>query len=182
MKDYQLYEILLFFALYSMLGWAADQCVFALRKRPGGRGLCRGPYMPAFGTAALLILAWSQPTARGMAAWMGNGRDLSLPAAALCGLAAGGLCALAAGALEWICSGRRMTRLSVFDPLLWMAGSVIIVMHLHPLLLAATRHLSPWIHMVFMVVFYLQMTGDCVDGAADLLRSRKEGTVLKETE
>lgn len=180
MRDCQLYEILLFFALYSVLGWAADRCVFALRKRPGGHGLCRGPYMPAFGAAALLILAWIQPAEREMAALLGTDRDLSLPAAALCGLAAGGFCALAAGVLGRLCGGRWLIRVSGFDLLLWMAGSIIVVMHLHPLAVAVTRWMNPWIHMLFMAVFYLQMTGDVIDGIAALFRYRKQAPFQKQ--
>lgn len=182
MNNYQLYEILLFFALYSILGWAADKCVFALRRRQGGKGLCKGPYLPAFGAAALLVVAWSGPAARQMAAWMGTGLDMLLSAAAICGLAAGAVCAFAAAVLTRLCSGRWLIHVSASDLLLWMAGAVILAAHLQPLVVAVTRHLSPWIHMIFLTVFYLQMTGDCIDGISRLLQYRKQGTFSKETE
>ena len=182
MREYQLYEILLFFALYSILGWAADRCVFALRKRPGGRGLCKGPYMPGFGIGALLIVAGTGPAARELASWLGTDRDMTLPAAAVCALGAGLACALVCGILTRLCSGKRLVHITVSDPLLWMAGGVITAVHLQPLLTAVIRWMNPWIHMVFLSVVLLEMTGDCVDGTAALFRLRKKGTISKEAE
>lgn len=182
MREYQLYELFLFFALYSILGWAADRCVFSLRKRQGGRGLCKGPYMPAFGAAALLIIIGSGPTSTEMAARLGTDLDMTLPAAAVCGLGAGAAASAAAGILARICSGKWLIHVSFSDLLLWMAGGVIIVMHVQPLLMAVTRYLSPWVHMIFLTFFYLQLTDSCVDGAAGLLKYRKESTFSGETE
>ncbi len=182
MREYQIYELLLFFALYSVLGWAADRCVFALRKRGGGRGLCKGPYMPAFGTASLLIIAESGPAAREMAAWLGTDLDMTLPAAAVCGLLAGAAVWAVSGLLARICSGKWLIRARFSDVLLWMAAGVIIVAHLQPALTAVIRWINPWIHMIFLTIFYLLMSGDCMDGAAVLLQYRKKSTISKETE
>lgn len=182
MREYQLYELLLFFALYSVLGWAADRCVFALRRRKGGRGLCRGPYMPLFGAAALLIIVGTGPAAREMTAWLGTERDLSLPAAVLCSCAAGAVCAISAALLSRICSGRWLLHVSVWDPLLWMAGGVLIIMALQPPLTFVIRWISPWIHLVFLCVFYIKMTGDWIDGVWSLVRFRKKGTISEESE
>ena len=182
MREYQLYELLLFFVLYSVLGWAADRCVFALRRRKGGRGICRGPYMPLFGAAALLIVIWSGPAAREMEAWLGTDRDLSLPAAVFCGVLAGGLCALSASLLARLLCGSWLIHASVWDPLLWMAGGVLIVMELQPLLETVTRLVNPWAHMIFLCAACVYMTGDWIDGVAALLRCRKKGTISEESE
>lgn len=182
MREYALYELLLFFVLYSVLGWIADRCVFALRKRKGGRGICKGPYMPLFGAAALLVVIWSGPAARAMEAWLGTWRDLSLPAAVLCGAAAGGVCAVSAALFARLLCGSWLIHVSVWDPLLWMAGGVLTVMKLQPLLENVIRQVNPWVHLIFLCAACVYMAGDWIDGVAGLLRYRKKGTISEESE
>lgn len=180
--EYQLYELLLFFALYSILGWAADRCIFALRRRKGGRGLCKGPYMPAFGAAALLLISWSESAAREVAAWLGTDLNMDLPAAALCGMASGAVCAFVVAVLVRLASGKSLVHVSFSDVLMWMTGGILVIMGLQPLLVAIIRWINPWVHMIFMIIFYMQFAGDCIDGIAALFKYRRRRTLSKERE
>ena len=90
---YGITDMVLYFFLYSFLGWAQETVQCSIReKRFVNRGFLNGPLCPIYGCGALLIFTCLLPIKRGIASpW------LSVPLVFLCG-------AVIASALEYVTS------------------------------------------------------------------------------
>ncbi len=90
---YGITDMVLYFFLYSFLGWAQETVQCSIReKRFINRGFLNGPLCPIYGCGALLIFTCLLPIKRGIASpW------LSVPLVFLCG-------AVIASALEYVTS------------------------------------------------------------------------------
>ena len=57
MHTYHLTQWLLFFFIYSFIGWIWESCYVSIKKRRWvNRGFLHGPMLPIYGTGALVIV------------------------------------------------------------------------------------------------------------------------------
>ena len=57
MQEYDLSQWVLFFFLYSFLGWIWESCYVSVRKhRWVNRGFMHGPMLPLYGSGAMVVL------------------------------------------------------------------------------------------------------------------------------
>lgn len=62
MYSYTPEQWLFFFYFYSFFGWCFESCYVSLKKRyPVNRGFMRGPFLPLYGSGALMMLVVSMP-------------------------------------------------------------------------------------------------------------------------
>ena len=165
---YQFYELLLLFSIYSIIGWVIGICSSALTKGIyENHGICKGPYCPSYGIGALLVLYTMQ----------------YLPAfnkpliAFLSGAVLGTLVEMTVmWCVNGLCGGKLLS-FRWFHPLLFGAGSVILVCHLNPLLTAVMRSISPWAHFAFLVLFSLYFSSQFIEGISKLMLYKKRSTI-----
>lgn len=169
--NYQLYQIFLFFSIYSIVGFVIN---FMYRAIVGEKftntKICKVPCCPSYGLGALGIIFA-----------MGYLENNPLVAFAT-GAVIGSLVEVVTILLTRLCSGKSMGKLKWYHPLLWGAGGTILMTHLHQLIELATNRISPWVHFGFLVFFFIVFIADYVDGVATRLEQRKEITNQKTTE
>lgn len=169
--DYQIFEILLLYAIYCILGWICEVLGFSLvGKGYQNRGVCKGPYLTAYGIGALAVIYSTEHVTAYFQL-----EEIPLPIRAFC---AGTVIALLLGILSMavvnsLC-GARLVRLRWFQPFLCGFLSVILISHLNPLLIAYIRWMSPWVHLFFLLFFWMQYLSQLFDGITKLLRFKKE--------
>lgn len=62
MYSYHMLEWVFYFYLYSFFGWCFESVYVSLRKKhPVNRGFMRGPFLPLYGSGAVMMLAVSMP-------------------------------------------------------------------------------------------------------------------------
>ena len=62
MQEYDLSQWVLFFFLYSFLGWIWESCYVSVRKhRWVNRGFMHGPMLPLYGSGAMVVLIVTIP-------------------------------------------------------------------------------------------------------------------------
>lgn len=169
--DYQIFEILLLYAIYCILGWVCQVMGFSLAgKGYQNRGLCKGPYLTSYGLGAFAVIFSVEYTS---AKFQLEG--IPLPARAFC---AGTVIALILGVLSMVTvnglCGSRLIRIRWFQPILCGFLSVILIVHLNPLLSAYIRWMSPWVHLFFLLFFWMQYLSQLFDGISGLLRLKKK--------
>ena len=176
--EYQIYEILLIFSICSILGWMAVGFGFALNG--GGfqnRGICRGPYLISFGLGALLIIGGMELFERKT--------DYQVPEpilAFLLGILSGLVLGfLAKVIVDGLC-GEKLVRWQWFHPLLCGLGAVILVLHLAPILIAYIRWMSPWVHLVFLLVYWMKFISDLIEGISALHKFKRKSTFYQSAE
>lgn len=172
MMGYQFYELLLLFSIYSIIGWIIGICSSALTKEIyENHGICRGPYCPSYGIGAILILyamnyltLYNEPLM-----------------AFLAGLAIGTVLEMIVmGCVNGLCGGK-LIFFRWYHPLLFGAGGVILVCHLNPLITVVVRSISPWIHLAFLVLFWLYFTSHFIEGISRMMLYKKKKHNLIET-
>lgn len=58
MQIYSISQWMLFFFIYSFIGWVWESCYVSIReKRPVNRGFVHGPFLPLYGFGAVVVLA-----------------------------------------------------------------------------------------------------------------------------
>lgn len=166
--DYQFYEVLLLFSIYSIMGWIIGICSSALTKGIfENHGICRGPYCPSYGIGALLIiygmsyLTWFQVPVRAFLAGLVIGTILEI---------------VVMGCVNGLCGGKLIS-FRWYHPLLFGAGGVILVCHLNTLLTAAIRSISPWVHLAFLIVFWLYFASQFIEGISKMMGYKKRSTI-----
>ena len=177
--DYQVYEILLLFAIYSIAGWIIEVFLFILQNRGlQNRGVCYGPYLISFGFGALAVLYGLSYLER----------DFNLEPAArfgavfLIGVAAGVLLYLgSAGFINGIC-GSKVIRFKWYYPILAGFGALILVFQINPLLMALIRRLPSWIHMIFLLLYWTRLLPELVDGIRQMKKFKKKHTFRRTAE
>lgn len=163
--NYQLYQLLLFFAIYAITGWIISVFYHALVEENGNQlRVCKGPYCPAYGFGALILIV-----AMGFV-------EYTIPLAFVGGLVIGTLTELITIGLTRVCSKKRVKGFKWYHPLLWGAGGTILMTHGHPLIELVTNRISPWIHFGFLVIFLIIAISDYIDGIADIIAERKGST------
>lgn len=61
-RDYSFSQLVLFFGIYSVLGWAMETCIVSVsQKKFAQRGMLYGPLCPIYGFGALFILLFCRP-------------------------------------------------------------------------------------------------------------------------
>lgn len=175
--EYQLYEILLLFSIYSILGWAAVGFLFALKGNGFiNRGICRGPYLMSFGIGALAVLQGSvflETVFRlGSPQYFAGVFGLGLVAGLVLGLLSAAVC-------NGI-SREKKVRFVWYHPILAGASALILVFHINYLVTAIIRAVSPWIHLIFLVIFFMRFLPETVDGLVSLWRLRKKENISEE--
>lgn len=165
--NYQLYQIFLFFSIYSIVGFIINFMYRAIvGETSTNTKACKGPYCPAYGVGVLILI------------FVMGFAENEPPMAFAAGAVIGGLVEAATILLTKLCSGRKTERLKWYHPLLWGAGGTILMTHIHQLVEVATNRISPWIHFGFLVVFLIVFISDYVDGIWNLLGQRKNGTTI----
>ena len=165
--EYQLYELLLLFAVYSILGWFGSACMAVLTGAgEEKRRLCRGPCSIACGIGAMAVL---------LAVRL---RDETFFSVFGAGVAAGLATELLAVAAINLLSGRKRLLLRWYHPILFGACAIILVFHLHPLVFAVIRRLPSWAALLLLLVYWSRFVSDLIDGISDALESRKKGKTV----
>lgn len=176
--NYQLYEIMLLFAIYSILGWIGAGIISSVHG--GGfsnRGLCKGPFMPVFGIGALIVLFCGGHAASATEEKFSLRIDaggVDFVVAFLLGI----VCCFILGLFSRIflngLSGERIVQVRWYHYILSGFSALALVFHINPIVVAVIRHINPWIHMIFLLLFWSKLVSDWVDGLADLIKRRKE--------
>lgn len=160
---HQIYEIMLFFSIYSILGWLAEICAFALREDGGCRGgVCSGPWCTSFGLGALAVL--------GGAEYFGVDPIKAL----LLGMVFGFITEIFTAAMINGLAGQKMVKIKWYHPILFGLGGALLVCHLHPLLTAFTHRINPWIHFGFLILFWIFYPGQLIEGLAALSEKKRK--------
>jgi uncharacterized membrane protein len=177
----QLYELMLLFAIYSILGWVIQVLYFALTENQyDNRGVCAGPWCPSYGFAALLILFGASVLTRQYGV---NFKEVGgLMAALVLGLVAGLISGLASKAVVNGLSGARIVHLRWEQMLLFAIGGALLICHIQPLMLVLIRGISPWVHLVFLLFFWVRLLSELVDGLAGLRAYKKKNHLSATTE
>ena len=165
---YELYELLLLFSIYSIIGWGIGVCGSALTKGIyENHGICKGPYCPSYGLGALVILFV-----------MSYLTQFNVPLTAfLSGLAVGTILEIVVmGCVNGLC-GAKLLAFRWYHPLLMGAGSVILICHLNPLLTVVIRSISPWIHFAFLILYWLFFASQFIEGISKMMRFKKRSTI-----
>lgn len=169
--DYQIFEVLLLYAFYCILGWICQVLGFSLVGQGyRNRGICKGPYLTAYGLGALAVIYSVE-----YGTIYFQLEDIPLPIRAFC---AGTVIALILGLLSRVAvnglCGARLIRIRWFHPVLCGLLSVVLIIHLNPLLTAYIRWMSPWVHLIFLLFFWMQYLSQVFDGITGLLRYKKK--------
>lgn len=175
---YQLYEGMLLFAIYSILGWIGAGVAASLRDgRFTNRGLCKGPFMPVFGIGALIVLFCGGHAAAA------TEEKFSLR------IDAGGVEFVVAFFLGIICcfilglfsrlflnglSGEQIVKVRWYHYILSGFSALVLVFHINPIVVVIIRRINPWIHMIFLLIFWSKLVSDWIDGVMDLRKRKKE--------
>lgn len=57
MREYNILQWILFFFIYSFIGWIWESCYVSLKeRRPVNRGFMHGPFLPLYGSGAVVVL------------------------------------------------------------------------------------------------------------------------------
>lgn len=175
--DYQLFEFMLLFAFYCIIGWVIEVFGFALADgRFQNRGLCRGPYLIAYGLGAMAVL-YGMEYAR-----VEFEKIPELAVAFGLGFCVGLLLGLLSKAFVNGLSGGKIIRVHWYHPILCGLGAVILIAHLNPLLTAYMRWASPWLHFIFLLVFWCRFVSDLLDGVDGLMQYKKNPHFSQKTE
>lgn len=167
--NYELYEILLFFSIYSIFGWIIELCCFQLTGKDNLRpGIGRGPWCTAYGIGALLVIIGAEK--------FGSGPVEGF----ILGVAAGTLMAMISQILINGLSGEKRQRLRWYQPGIFGICGILLVYHIHPLLTTMIRWGRPWIHLIFLMLFWIYYPGDFIEGIADLLRDKKKSEQIRD--
>ena len=129
--DYQLYEILLLFSIYSIAGWIFEVFLFALQNK---------------GFAVGLVM------------WL------------LSALVINGFC------------GAKVIHLKWYYPILAGFGAWILILQLNPLLVVFIKRLPSWIHMVFLLVYWVRSFPELGAGMMELNKFKKTHTLHRHAE
>ena len=70
--------------------------------------------------------------------------------------------------------GERIVQVRWYHYILSGFSALALVFHINPIVVAVIRHINPWIHMIFLLIFWSKLVSDWVDGLADLIKRRKE--------
>lgn len=177
--DYQLYEILLLFSIYSIAGWIFEVFLFALQNKGfQNRGVCYGPYLSAFGFGALGILYGN--------AFLEENFTLN-PTVSFISIFVLGI---AVGLVMWFLSalvingfcGAKVIHLKWYYPILAGFGAWILILQLNPLLVVFIKRLPSWIHMVFLLVYWVRYFPELVDGIMEMKKFKKTHTLHRHAE
>ena len=61
-EDYTILQWALFFILYCMLGWVFESTYCSIKEQKLlNRGFCHGPWLPIYGSGAILMLVFAGP-------------------------------------------------------------------------------------------------------------------------
>lgn len=177
--DYQLYEILLLFSIYSIAGWIFEVFLFALQNRGfQNRGICYGPYLSSFGFGALGILYGN--------VFLEENFTLNPAVSFGCIFVLG----VAAGLVMWFASalvingfcGAKVIHLKWYYPVLAGFGAWILVFQLNPLMTLIIRWLPSWIHMIFLLAYWVRFFPELVDGIIEMKKFKKTHTLKRHAE
>ncbi len=177
--NYQLYEILLLFSIYSILGWVIEVFLFALQNKGfQNRGVCYGPYLSSFGFGALAVLQVNTLAAENL--------NLS-PEMAFGGIFVIGVIA---GLVMWLASaliingfcGAKVIHLKWYYPILAGFGAWILVLQVNPLLVCLIQWIPSWIHLVFLLAYWVRFFPELVDGIMEMKKFKKTHTLRRHAE
>lgn len=159
--QYQFYQILLFFIIYSIIGAGLSAMHSILLGEKQERiKVCKGPYCPAFGVGAVLLIVVMEIFQN------------TPPVAFAVGLVVGSLVEVGTIALAHRCNLESAGRFSWYHPLLHGACAVILMTHGHHLVVLATNRISIWIHFAVLMIFAFIMISDYVEGVARILEKK----------
>lgn len=169
---YDFYQLMLFFSIYCIAGWLINVSFYMLETGSfDNRGVSRGPAMISCGIGAMVVLLGQQYMLKNIDIAFAGGYLaatflLSLVTALV--LSVSGLLIV-----NGLC-GEKLARLRWYQPLLWALSGLVLVYHLHPLVEVVTKWISPWVHMIFLVIFWLNFVPGLIDGLCGLAAYRRK--------
>lgn len=170
--EYAFYQLLLFFSIYCMISWGISVSFFALSEGfYDHRGMVRGPALLSGGLGAMMLIVGQQYILKNVDIMFAGGYLAATYVLAF-------LIALVLGVLgrviiNGLC-GQKLARLRWYHPFLWAFGGVILVYHLHPLIEVVTNWISPWVHLAFLLVFWLMFVPGLMDGITGLMDYKRK--------
>ncbi len=168
---YQFYEILLIFAVYSVLGyvitvmWKQFNHVDNIRD-----GVICGPFCMAYGIGAVILAIVSQYN-------IFNPGLLFIQ-----GVVIGTVVEFLAGKINEFISGKKKKFYKFYHSIFWGIMSVAAVTHWNNIIIAIIRYINPWINMIILLIVYINIVTGLVDGVSQLYDERKTCTKKLEAE
>lgn len=158
--DYQIFEIMLLFSIYSILGWLAIGLSFALAgKGFRNRSLCSGPYQPGFGLGALIVLYGADYIQQIFPI-----EQMWEPILFLgLGFVTGAVLSLVRKILINGSCGHKLLSFHWYFPFLTGLSAVILGLHLNGLISAYIRWVPSWIHLIFLLIFWTKFLSQFMD-------------------
>lgn len=161
--EYQLYEILLLFAICSVLGWVGLVCVTALTEnRYENRSVCRGPCSIGCGAGAVLLLQAGEIGGDSFFGVFGIGVAAGLFIELLSAAVINGICKEKLIVMRW------------YHLILSGLCAVVFVFHLNPILIGLIRWAPPWANLLLLLLYWIPFLSRLVDGLSALLDYRKK--------
>lgn len=161
---YRIDEVLMTFAVYSILGWLINVSLYYLvEKKFDRRSICRGPYSAAFGTAAIAMIVCNAEAPKFLSAIFGVG------------IAAGMTVQTLAAVLIRLLSGKWLVVYKWYMIPLFGIANVLLYYQIQPLTAAVVTSLPPWVRMILLLVFWMSFIPDFIDGLARMLEYKKIG-------
>ena len=155
---YRLDEILMIFAVYSILGWLVNICFFYItEKKLDRRSICKGPYSAAFGTGATLMIFCNAYAPKYLSAIFGVGVCTGLLVQSIASLAI----RLLSG--KWI-----VLHKWYLIPLFGIIN-VLLFYQIQPFMGALIANISPWVRMVLLLAYWMTFVPDFIEGMVRLL-------------
>lgn len=163
---YMIDELLMLFAVYSILGWIINVSIYNLLEgRFDHRSICKGPYAASFGIGAMTFLACSEMASQSIISVFGMGVVVGLLIQVTAALLIKAFCG------QWLVLHRWY-----YIPMFGIAG-VLLYYQVNPLVLAITNSISPWIRLAVLLVFWMNFIPDVIDGIAKMTEFRKKANI-----
>ena len=170
--EYRFYEILIMFAVYSVLGYALTIIYKNLVPDSNIRaGVAAGPFCISYGLGAVLIILLTGSMSRNPVFIF------------LYGAIVGTIIELTAGKITGHLSRWKKKFYKFYHTILWGLLAVLLVLHWNHVLISFVRYLPPWANMVMLLLIYINMTDELLDGVFRLkdrgMKRRSESSDIK---
>lgn len=159
---YKLYQLLLFFGLYSIIGYAIEQILYGFSGYAVKRGFLAGPACIMYGLGSLIAVIFVMP-----ACW---NLYMQIVVLAVVSIVINAVAAL----LIRIISGVFLWRFTIGYSLIGTAFGLLLVRGAHQAIASAVFMLPTWLDMILLLVILVPMVSQFIDGVASLFTYRRD--------
>lgn len=177
--EYQIFEIMVLFSIYSILGWLVTGFGSVLAgKGFCNRGLWSGFYQPAAGLGALAVLYGAEYFKQTFVFERMWEPVLFLVLGVVTGIV---FIFLHKIVINSVC-GYKLFSFRWYFPFLTGLAAVIVGIHLNNIIGAYIRWMSPWIHFLFLLIFWTKFLSEVMDVLFGLGTFKKKVHLLSNRE